>query len=203
MTFLVGPRVSLTIAAYFGAKYEETINKNPKGRVYDAVGNATWTASTLGQYLFNWDISAFEKMLDGALKSGNIARMSQGILFKRVAVNLRIGRMYASYAHAGHTSIALAPAVMRQANFIGKMKGMGWLDAGRFDGGMKEAFLLRKAGARYHAFLDLMAAMPSGFLCPSEWLQGLVAISLTYLSTIALDIDLAWHTHQLRPDQYR
>ncbi|GHJ90217.1 hypothetical protein NliqN6_6619 [Naganishia liquefaciens] len=195
MTPMVGPRLSNAIAAFFYGKYVEKTKdistrdvrndqRDSKKIGYDD-DEGPWTASSLGQQLFNWDFATFEKLLDEALKSGTIARTSPGVLFKRTAVNLRIGRMYAAYSHAGKASVALAPAVMRQANFIGKMKDLGWLEPGRFDGGKRQAFLLQKAAARYHAFLDLMAAMPSGFLCPT------------------LNIDLAWHTHQLRPDEYR
>ena len=189
MTPLVGPRLSSSIAAFFYGKYMEKTKGDLKGNVKndstsdlkkgedDAPYEGPWASSSLGQHLFNWDFSIFEKLLDDALKSGTIARTSPGVLFKRCAVNLRIGRMYAAYAHAGKASVALGPAVMRQANFIGKMKTMGWLAPGKFDGGMSEAFLLQKATARYHAFLDLMAAMPSGFLCPSKsWTPHLTAL---------------------------
>lgn len=196
MTPLVGPRLSSSIAVFFYGKYMEKtkgdlkrdvkndsttdLKKGEDGDEDDEDDeDEPWTASILGQHLLNWDFSIFEKLLDDALRSGTIARTSPGVLFKRSAVNLRIGLMYAAYAHAGKASVALAPAVMRQANFIGKMKSMGWLAPGRFDGGKKEAFLLQKAAARYHAFLDLMAAMPSGFLCPSElWTLALMVFSL-------------------------
>lgn len=165
MTPFVGLRVSSAIAAVFKLAFDNAFPD--KTRLQDKSGQ-TFTASALGQHVFHWSFAEFEKMLDRALKSGVIARAATGVMFKRCAVNLRIGRMYASYAHAGLASVALGPAVMRQANFIGKMKGLGWLKSGRFEG---EPFLLQKSAARYHAFLDLMRSM-QGFLCPSESRSG-------------------------------
>lgn len=162
MTPLVGPRVSSAISAFFQVALENAV-PNSWNTIQDEYGRS-FTPSNLGKHVFHWSFSEFEKQLDKALKSGTIARTAPGVLFKRSAVNLRIGRMYAAYAHDGMASVALGPAVMRQANFIGKMKGLGWLTSGRFE---QEPFLLQKSAARYHAFLDLMRSM-QGFLCPSE-----------------------------------
>lgn len=183
MTPLVGLRVSSAIAAVFKLAFDNAL---PETRLQSTAvfklafdtsvpktsqqttTKQTFTASALGQHVFHWSFSEFEKTLDKALKSGVIARASPGVMFKRSAVNLRIGRMYAAYSHSGLASVALGPAVMRQANFIGKMKGLGWLRSGRFEG---EPFLLQKSAARYHAFLDLMRSM-QGFLCPSGLRSG-------------------------------
>lgn len=166
MTPLVGPRVSSAISSLFQVALEKAV-PNSWNTIQDKHGRS-FTPSNLGQHVFHWSSAEFETQLDKALKSGTIARTSPGVLFKRSAVNLRVGRMYAAYSHDGMASLALGPAVMRQANFIGKMRGLGWLKSGRFE---LEPFLLQKSAARYHAFLDLMRSM-QGFLCPSKSPKG-------------------------------
>ncbi|TPX68318.1 hypothetical protein SpCBS45565_g03194 [Spizellomyces sp. 'palustris'] len=73
-------------------------------------------------------------------------------------------------------STDLVAAVKRQRDFTGKMvDGTVIWDAGQ----------LARATVRYHKFLLLMAQEPLSFLVPT------------------LDIDLAWHTHQLHPPHYQ
>ncbi|KAG8905515.1 hypothetical protein FRB99_008774 [Tulasnella sp. 403] len=87
-----------------------------------------------------------------------------------------------AYCHPGPFSMDLASAVLRQMNFIEKMVGFGWTESGRFD---EDNVTLTRCVVRYHAFLDLINATPGKFVVPT------------------LDIDLAWHTHQLRCLSYR
>ncbi|KAG8805044.1 hypothetical protein FRC17_005756, partial [Serendipita sp. 399] len=96
----------------------------------------------------------------------------------------RVKRILAAYSLPGYASIDLVAAVLRQGSFIEKMKELGWLESSRFQHSENQATLLR-AIARYHAFLDLMAANPRSFLVPT------------------VDIDLIWHTHQLSSAAYR
>ncbi|KAI9003283.1 hypothetical protein BC832DRAFT_100611 [Gaertneriomyces semiglobifer] len=73
-------------------------------------------------------------------------------------------------------TIDLVAAVKRQRDFNRKM----------VDGTVQwNEHNLARATVRYHKFLLLMAAQPSKFLVPT------------------LDIDLAWHTHQLHSDKYQ
>ncbi|KAG8768001.1 hypothetical protein FRC15_005345, partial [Serendipita sp. 397] len=96
----------------------------------------------------------------------------------------RIQRIAVAYSHAGLASLDLVGAVLRQGSFIQKMVELGWTRPGRFDLASESAPLVRSI-ARYHAFLDLMAVNPTSFFVPT------------------LDIDLAWHTHQLKSWHYR
>ncbi|KIM19568.1 hypothetical protein M408DRAFT_203163 [Serendipita vermifera MAFF 305830] len=64
------------------------------------------------------------------------------------------------------------------------MVHIGWTQTKRFDYEHTLAPLVRSI-ARYHAFLDLMRAHPTTLLVPT------------------LDIDLAWHSHQLKGGTYR
>ncbi|KIY68410.1 hypothetical protein CYLTODRAFT_489786 [Cylindrobasidium torrendii FP15055 ss-10] len=79
-------------------------------------------------------------------------------------------------------SLDLVGAVLRQASFVGKMASLGWTTPA-FAADPDETILLHTV-ARYHAFLDLMQSSPASFFVPT------------------LDIDLAWHTHQLKSMQY-
>ncbi|KAG8886309.1 hypothetical protein FRB98_001329 [Tulasnella sp. 332] len=79
-------------------------------------------------------------------------------------------------------SMDLSSAVLRQMSFIDKMVTLGWTEHGRFE---EDVDTLTRCVVRYHAFLDLMASSTGKFVVPT------------------LDIDLAWHTHQLLCDSYR
>ncbi|BGP42345.1 hypothetical protein JCM10450v2_006438 [Rhodotorula kratochvilovae] len=81
------------------------------------------------------------------------------------------------YARGEPFSLDLAMAVLRQGSFVDKMHDLGWTDPGRF---AADDTLIKRCIARYHAFMDLMASSPTSFFVPT------------------LDIDLAWHTHQLK-----
>ena len=72
----------------------------------------------------------------------------------------------------------VSPQILRQGSFIDKMVNLGWTATGRFD---EDDSILRRSVARYHAFLDLASATPT-------------------LIVPTLDIDLAWHTHQLHSE---
>lgn len=61
-------------------------------------------------------------------------------------------------------------------SFTEKMVNFGWTEPGRFE---DDQDTLTRCIVRYHAFLDLMSSAPARFVVPT------------------LDIDLAWHTHQL------
>ncbi|EPQ58878.1 hypothetical protein GLOTRDRAFT_125199 [Gloeophyllum trabeum ATCC 11539] len=99
-----------------------------------------------------------------------------------VGENLR-RRVMSAYSDDRIFSVELVGAVLRQESFIDKMVALGWTDLAYFDSEQDE-LALHHAVARYHAFLDLLATPPENFYVPT------------------LDIDLAWHTHQLYPDQY-
>ncbi|KAJ6465113.1 hypothetical protein C8R47DRAFT_991660 [Mycena vitilis] len=94
-----------------------------------------------------------------------------------------IGRIMSAYVDDKIFSVELIGAVLRQGSFAKKMYDLGWTKAGYFDNAEDE-IALHHAIARYHAFLDLMASSLASFFVPT------------------LDIDLAWHTHQLMASNY-
>ncbi|CEL53644.1 hypothetical protein RSOLAG1IB_06499 [Rhizoctonia solani AG-1 IB] len=79
-------------------------------------------------------------------------------------------------------SIELCGAILRQGGFIDKMLGLGWAEPRTFD---HDPTLIYRCIARYHAWLDVMSQLSRKMLVPT------------------LDIDLAWHTHQLKQQHYR
>ncbi|ORY33363.1 hypothetical protein BCR39DRAFT_557051 [Naematelia encephala] len=81
--------------------------------------------------------------------------------------------------------VDIAEAVSRQSKFVQDMSRIGWLDLNRWDNqtGIRD---LQRGIVRYHAWLDLMHSTKcKHFLVPT------------------LDIDLAWHTHQLHGKRYK
>ena len=64
----------------------------------------------------------------------------------------RFGKMWSAYTSAGLASLDLGEATARQSGFIGKMKEMGWLERGKFDG-TERLFLLQKSVARYRTYM--------------------------------------------------
>ncbi|QRW11330.1 dammaradiene synthase [Ceratobasidium sp. AG-Ba] len=79
-------------------------------------------------------------------------------------------------------SIELCGAILRQGSFIDKMVGFGWTEPRTFD---EEPAIPLRCIARYSAWLDVMSQLTKQMLVPT------------------LDIDLAWHTHQLKHEAYR
>ncbi|KAG8721756.1 hypothetical protein FRC09_007415 [Ceratobasidium sp. 395] len=79
-------------------------------------------------------------------------------------------------------SIELCGAILRQGSFIDKMINLGWAEPRTFD---DEPSILVRCIARYNAWLDVMTQLTKQMLVPT------------------LDIDLAWHTHQLKQEAYR
>ncbi|KAG6908350.1 hypothetical protein DXG01_005168 [Tephrocybe rancida] len=90
----------------------------------------------------------------------------------------RLTRITSAYQTAYVFSVDLVGAVLRQGSFVKKMHDLQWTQPGFFDSKNDEV-ALQHSIARYHAFLDLMSKSNASFYVPT------------------LDIDLAWHTHQL------
>jgi hypothetical protein len=88
----------------------------------------------------------------------------QQLQWLRVTVSHRLGRIFSHYTFPGPFSIELTGAVMRQGNFIQKMVNMNWTNPNHFANDVEP---LRRAIARYHSFLDLMAARRGKTIVPT------------------------------------
>ncbi|KAK6981762.1 hypothetical protein R3P38DRAFT_3113380 [Favolaschia claudopus] len=93
-----------------------------------------------------------------------------------------IDRIMSAYVDDKIFSVELIGAVLRQGSFVTKMHNFQWTRPAFFDK-FEEQIALHHIIARYHAFMELMSSSPGTFLVPT------------------LDIDLAWHTHQLMARQ--
>lgn len=103
-------------------------------------------------------------------------------------------RICSAYIDDRPFSVELVSAVIRQGSFIDRIHNLGWLDSGHFEGAATESILIH-AIVRYHAYvyitiLELSTDSLSSFL-------DLMTPSCTMLLVPTLDIDLAWHTHQM------
>ncbi|KAG9040312.1 hypothetical protein FS837_000813, partial [Tulasnella sp. UAMH 9824] len=109
-----------------------------------------------------------------------------GILDKRdkpfVPTPRPLNIILSAYQVPGTPSVDLASAVIRQMNFTEKMVQLGFTEPGRWE---DDNDTLTRCVVRYHHFLDLMSSAGGKFAVPT------------------LDIDLAWHTHQLKCESYR
>ncbi|KAF9463652.1 hypothetical protein BDZ94DRAFT_1192440, partial [Collybia nuda] len=94
-----------------------------------------------------------------------------------------VPRIMSAYVSDHPFSVELVGAVLRQGSFVKKMHDLLWTRPDFFQS-REDEVALQHAVARYHAFLDLMSSSPVSFFVPT------------------LDIDLAWHTHQLMAYNY-
>ncbi|KAF8076930.1 hypothetical protein FPV67DRAFT_1407179 [Lyophyllum atratum] len=94
-----------------------------------------------------------------------------------------VDRILSAYTDDRPFSADLVGAVIRQGLFVKKMQDLQWIGFEVFDDEAGEV-AIQHSVARYHAFLDLMAASPVSSYVPT------------------LDIDFARHTHQLMGEQY-
>ncbi|GAA5957022.1 hypothetical protein JCM3765_005383 [Sporobolomyces pararoseus] len=92
----------------------------------------------------------------------------------------KINDILEGYTTGSPFSLDLAMATIRQSNFVEKMRDLGWTSREWLSTLPEENEILIRCVARYHAFMDLLSSSFSLFAVPT------------------LDIDLAWHTHQLQ-----
>ncbi|KAI9734783.1 MAG: hypothetical protein M1818_006770 [Claussenomyces sp. TS43310] len=111
-------------------------------------------------------------------KVNSRTRTGRGALL-RPEERLAIRKMMSRYWD-NHESFALelGGAVLRQGTFVDKMHGLDWLHSPTARATMGR--LLTK----YDRFMSIIAAHPKNVAVPT------------------LDVDLAWHTHQLSPQSY-
>jgi hypothetical protein len=93
----------------------------------------------------------------------------------RIAVRKMMSRYWENFSPL---ALDLCGAVMRQGVFVEKMCKLDWLHS---PSARETATRLL---VKYHRFMDIMKANPSQVAVPT------------------LDVDLAWHTHQLSPSAY-
>lgn len=101
--------------------------------------------------------------------------------FPSVASRIAVRKMMSRYwENFSPFALDLAGAVMRQGRFVEKMCQLDWLHSPSARGTMSRLI------AKYGRFFDIMVKG-----------QGLKRVAVP-----TLDVDLAWHTHQLSPSKY-
>jgi len=92
---------------------------------------------------------------------------------------ISVRKMMSCYwSNSSAFSLDLASAVIRQGSFIGKMQDIDWLHS------LEVIYTLNHISIKYQRFFHIMAQYPHQMAVPT------------------LDVDLAWHTHQLSPTKY-
>ncbi|WWC91719.1 uncharacterized protein L201_006665 [Kwoniella dendrophila CBS 6074] len=141
-----------------------------------------WHTHLLNPTIYNKDIAGAYSNLEGLDFPLSAVAMAirQNTLLTYQPINadqeVKLKQSVWSYEDIGK-------AIERQAKFIGNMKRIGWLNDAYWGKGLME---LQFSIVLYHAWLDLMQSTQSRyFLVPR------------------LDIDLAWHTHQLHHIRYK
>jgi hypothetical protein len=94
---------------------------------------------------------------------------------ERLAIRKMMSRYWDNHSPF---SMELSGAVIRQGSFIDKMHGLDWLHSPASQTTMSRLLL------KYDRFFRIMATNPHKVAVPT------------------LDVDLAWHTHQLSPRSY-
>jgi hypothetical protein len=110
-----------------------------------------------------------------------LRRISQASISGRLLMNERVAvRKMMSRYWENHSVFALdlTGAVLRQGIFVDKMHSIDWIHSPALDSTVTR--LIEK----YYRFFSIMATFPKNVAVPT------------------LDVDLAWHTHQLSPRQY-
>ncbi|KAF9643717.1 hypothetical protein BDM02DRAFT_3191302 [Thelephora ganbajun] len=136
--------------------------------------------STMASYEKDTDIDRWEKDIKEAVKFSLETLRDKLSLYMRLSL---LRKVLSAYNDGRPFSLDLVGAVLRQNAFTEKMHQLGWSQPGFFES-KEDEIALHHCVARYHAFLDLITSAPTSFFVPT------------------LDIDIAWHTHQLLPQKY-
>ncbi|KAL9635830.1 MAG: hypothetical protein Q9164_003223, partial [Protoblastenia rupestris] len=146
-------------------------------------GGSLWTnlrsCTTPGPNTYTLD--AVRTEIEVALRTNTVVKTanlkSSGELSKheRVAIRRMMSRYWDNFSPF---ALDLVGAVVRQSSFIEKMHAIDWIHSTAATSTMKR--LIRK----YRRYMDIICAYPRQVAVPT------------------LDVDLAWHTHQLSPPAY-
>ncbi|KAK2756990.1 hypothetical protein FQN54_004958 [Arachnomyces sp. PD_36] len=127
-------------------------------------------------------VETIREEFEKALKNKSLLRQTNDTFIKSslyFGERVSIRRMMSRYwENSSPFALDLVGAVIRQGSFVVKMDDIDWLHSPSLDSTM--ARLLKK----YSVFWNIMVQNPQRIAVPT------------------LDVDLAWHTHQLTPKRY-
>ncbi|KAI9653668.1 MAG: hypothetical protein M1831_005696 [Alyxoria varia] len=129
------------------------------------------------------DMHDIRRSIEAALGDVNVLEYAEQIQGRRIRVprmeRIQIRRMMSRYwDNSGPFAIDLSAACIRQASFVRKMADIDWLHSPALFSTCQRLI------TKYERFLRIMADYPKDMAVPT------------------LDVDLAWHTHQLSPSAY-
>lgn len=119
-------------------------------------------------------------LIEGTIKNAKYMRGARKSLSSRMLrlEKIALRRMFSRYwENSSPFALDLVGAVIRQGTFIEKMHGIDWLHSPALPSTMGRLLI------KYERFVDLMA-------------------DRLHMAVPTLDVDLAWHTHQLHPLGY-
>ncbi|KAL9131574.1 MAG: hypothetical protein Q9217_000531 [Psora testacea] len=137
------------------------------------------TRTTPGKPLESMD--GIRTEIEDALKSKSAIRVANHSYNSRLRKEERIAirRMMSRYwGNSSPFALDLIGAVIRQGSFIEKMHAIDWIHSPAAPSTMKRLI------TKYQRYIDIINAYPNQIAVPT------------------LDVDLAWHTHQLSPPAY-
>jgi hypothetical protein len=126
-------------------------------------------------------MTSVRSLVEHAMKDTRLMMEANGPRCVRLRKKQRIAirRMMSKYwENSSIFGLDLVGAVIRQGTFIQKMDDLDWIHSPALQSTMTR--LIRK----YRVFFEIMARHPEKMAVPT------------------LDVDLAWHTHQLSPSRY-
>ena len=132
-----------------------------------------------GEVTFN-DV---RKAIEGALRDRSILKEANESTFAMKTLKLKeriaVRRMMSRYwENSSPFALDLNGAVLRQGSFVQKMKEIDWVHSPALESTMSRLV------AKYQVFFKIIVTNPGQVAVPT------------------LDVDLAWHTHQLTPQAY-
>ncbi|KAK3681210.1 hypothetical protein LTR37_020924 [Vermiconidia calcicola] len=128
----------------------------------------------------NQRMETIRYMIEQAITDRGYVRQARGILSGRLerAERISIRRMMSRYwDNSSPFALDLVGAVIRQGSFVEKMHNIDWLHSPALPSTMKRLIV------KYKRFTNIMK-------------------DRLHMAVPTLDVDLAWHTHQLSPYSY-
>ncbi|KAI1338720.1 hypothetical protein F5Y15DRAFT_424264 [Xylariaceae sp. FL0016] len=132
-------------------------------------------------------MDAIRELIEGALEDASTIKKIEGVKGRDALRNYRLGQasrvhtrkmMSRYWGNATPFALELGGAVLRQGIFTEKMYKIDWLHSPA----ARET--MARVVVKYERFTEIMAKNPRNMAVPT------------------LDVDLAWHTHQLSPASY-
>ncbi|KAK5135942.1 hypothetical protein LTR08_004400 [Meristemomyces frigidus] len=134
-----------------------------------------------GKLQAQMSVEGIREELEQAMNDSTYMRIVRSSPSGRLTRTEKIGvrRMMSRYwQNSSHFALDLVGAVIRQGAFVEKMHNIDWLHSPALPSTMRRLIV------KYERFVGIMAS------------------SETHMAVPTLDVDLAWHTHQLSPYNY-